>query len=72
MKKKAEKKEEKVEKKVKKDKREFVKEEKGVMIMDLASFPKGLKKTGYVKRNRSVAWWEVEDVATGKLMEVME
>ena len=67
------KKEVKVEKKeVKKDKREFVKEEKGVLIKDLAIYPKGLKKTGYVKKNRSVAWWEVEDVATGKLMEIME
>jgi len=55
-------------------KTEFDEKEKGKKITDLSkvAYPKGLVKTGNVRRSTSITWWEVEDLATGKILEMAE
>jgi len=55
-------------------KSEFVKELEGQMINDLpvSLYPKGLMKTGNVRKGKTMSWAEVKDLETGKILEVAE
>ena len=53
--------------------KEFDKKRKGEIINDISSvYPKGLRLTGNYTKKGKVTWMEAEDLATGKLVEVME